>query len=363
MTTAAIVFAVSNFDAKQLCKLSSVEKDATKISDKFKNIGMEVIQTPSGTFAGIETVVNQLKPRAEFDMLCLYISTHGHLDTKTKKTYVVPSDAKYKKASTNSTKTVIDLSSLISSQQLLDSLTVVRSKRYLVILDICRAGGFGRLKTSDSTVPVTQKALFGNAQGTVILAAATIDEDASLDEDGSTFTNFIMQSIDNCPSSNNNIFLLPFVEHLHKSMQGNAQTPIFKCDNVSNVHLWRIGTIQAKIEIPSATSTITAIADFPLSPLSPTSTPAISSIAITTNPTPLSPPISASSSSTTTSGAPAASKKRKRQASNSDNESDKKHRASTNATCIKCGKNNLAIRKSRSENNPGKIVSINDDSF
>jgi len=283
-----------------------------------------------GTFAGIETVLNDLKPRAEFDMLCLYISTHGHLDTKTKKTYVVPSDAKYKKAS--KTKTVIDLSSLISSQQLLDSLTTVRSKRYLVILDICHAGGFGRLKpTSDSTVPVTHKALFGYAQGTVVLAAATIDEDASLDEDGSTFTNFIIQSIDNC-SSDNNIFLLPFVENLHKSMQGNAQTPILKCDNVSNIHLWCIGTVKQPMTITtSTTTTTTAIIDGPLPPSS--STP--------------------SSSTTTSSAIPTKGKKRKRQASDSDIKSDKKPRTSTDTTCSKCGKSNLVVKTSRTERNPG----------
>ena len=163
---AALVVATSSYEDPELDQLRAPARDAEEL--------VEVLANQDIAGFAVTSLINQAEPRIRRaigaflanrdsnDLVLVYLSCHGLLDTRGRLYFAAADTAKAQLGST-----------ALESAWLLDQLDECRARRQILILDCCFSGAFARAGKGDVDL---QNRLTGQGRGRAVLTASRAGE-------------------------------------------------------------------------------------------------------------------------------------------------------------------------------------------
>ncbi len=187
---AALVLATGLYTDTRLARLRAPAQDAAGMREVLADPhigGFQVTTVTDRPEHEVRRSVHAfLLARSPADLVVLYLSCHGLLDTRGQLYFAAADTDRDQLAST-----------AMSSEWLLERLEECRARRQVVILDCCFSGAFGRRTKGDADVDLERRLAGG--RGRVILTASRATEYSfegePLHEGGSVFTAALVEGL------------------------------------------------------------------------------------------------------------------------------------------------------------------------
>jgi hypothetical protein len=221
-------------------------QDATALADFLKQPErcaypadqVSLLRGPEATRAYILSALDGLARSATQDSTAIvFFSGHGYRVASPSRSpafYMMP----YGYDMNNLSKTCI------SGEEFTDKLRAIRSKKLLVLLDCCHAGGVAQPKSPDvmlskAPLPLQAEALLAEGSGRVILASSRADEKSYTSEPYSQFTIALLESLAGAGVAEKDGFVRVldvalYVARMVPNRTNEAQHPILKVSNLEN---------------------------------------------------------------------------------------------------------------------------------
>ena len=191
----ALVVAVTDYADPSLRRLRAPAGDAAELRDLLADpdiCGFSVTSVINERAQQIRLAIEDfLSDRRPDDLLLVYLSCHGLMDTRRRLYFAARDTIKNRLASSG-----------VESYWLLDQLEDCRARRQIVILDCCFSGAFARGSKGDDDIGLGER-LVGEGRGRVVLTASRSSEysfegeplGGEEDARGSVFTSALIEGI------------------------------------------------------------------------------------------------------------------------------------------------------------------------